>query len=403
MSLISQSLNKAHEERARNGVLPSFNLLTSISPPLKENTSFLRPVLLTALPVLVVAGLVYLAMGLEKKGALPIPVSPTIPAQTASVKLMPAPIPVEKAPTLIEIPVAEEIVELQEPVYENEPVPSPQPSAFKTASIETPLETTSWIDDIPENLEAETYKDAMEKAPASLADPWVAPAPRQSRVQISVKRRDPADSTLERDSNNEAENNARLEQDRLRNGKFYFQMGVFYQQTGNEIEALDYYNKALQLNPSNAEIYNNRSLIYKELGKQDKAIEGFLQAIRLNPKYVKAYNNIGLVYLTRRNFRAAVSNFRKAIQIDPLNLESYNNLAIAFKKQNRLNDARGLYQTILKRNPKHAQAHYNLALLYEQEGDYPNAILHYEQFTVLGKNVRPGLVSKVKTHLGTLQ
>ncbi len=189
----------------------------------------------------------------------------------------------------------------------------------------------------------------------------------------------------------------------LQDAKLNFKMGVFYQRTGDPIEALDYYNKALQLDPFNAEIYNNRSLIYKELGKYDKAVAGFLKAIHYDPTYVKAYNNIGLLYLHKKNHSAAIANFRKAIAIDPQNLESYNNLASVYKKQDNPVKARELYQIILKKNPKQLEAHYNLALLYEQEGDYPNAIAHYNRFVELGANLRPKLVTKVKTHLNLLQ
>lgn len=189
----------------------------------------------------------------------------------------------------------------------------------------------------------------------------------------------------------------------VKDAEFYFKMGVFYQRTKDPIEALDYYNKALQLDPTNAEIYNNRSLIYKELGKYNKAVSGFLKAIHYDPKYVKAYNNIGLLYFLKNNAAAAISSFQKAIEIDPRNLESYNNLASVYKKQDNPLKARELYQAILKKNPGQIEAHYNLALLYEQEGDYPNAITHYSRFVELGASLRPKLAQKVKAHLKLLQ
>ena len=180
-------------------------------------------------------------------------------------------------------------------------------------------------------------------------------------------------------------------------------LGVTSEIQDSLTKAIEYYNKALELDPANAEIYNNRSLIYKELGKPDRAVRGFLKAIQLDPGYVKAYNNIGLLYYEKHNLAAAVSSFEKAISIDPRNLESYNNLAIVYKKQNNLPKARQLYQTILKKNPGHVEAHYNLALLYEEEGDYTKAVEHYQSFVDLGQTQRPELVSRVRKHLELLR
>ena len=58
-------------------------------------------------------------------------------------------------------------------------------------------------------------------------------------------------------------------------------------------EALNAYDKAIELNPNDAPAYNNRGLAYDNLDKNDLAIADYKKAIELNPKYGAAFNNLG--------------------------------------------------------------------------------------------------------------
>jgi len=56
-------------------------------------------------------------------------------------------------------------------------------------------------------------------------------------------------------------------------------------------DALDYYNRAISINPYDASAYNNRGTIYDKLGRHERAIESYNQAISLKPDYSIAYSN----------------------------------------------------------------------------------------------------------------
>ena len=53
--------------------------------------------------------------------------------------------------------------------------------------------------------------------------------------------------------------------------------------------AIENYNKAIELDPNDADAYNNRGLAYYYLEEYERAIEDYNKAIELNPNY--AYNN----------------------------------------------------------------------------------------------------------------
>ncbi|HJD66077.1 MAG TPA: tetratricopeptide repeat protein [Rickettsia endosymbiont of Bembidion nr. Transversale] len=52
--------------------------------------------------------------------------------------------------------------------------------------------------------------------------------------------------------------------------------------------AVDAFNKAIELNPSNADFYFNKSLPLYSLGKYDEALEGINKALELNPDHAGA-------------------------------------------------------------------------------------------------------------------
>src|SRR6476659_2640452 len=58
-------------------------------------------------------------------------------------------------------------------------------------------------------------------------------------------------------------------------------------------EAIDDFNKSIQLAPDNATVYNNRGNALMDLGHPDEGVKDFDRAIALSPNYGAAYNNRG--------------------------------------------------------------------------------------------------------------
>ena len=77
-------------------------------------------------------------------------------------------------------------------------------------------------------------------------------------------------------------------------------------------EALNAYNKTIDLNPNDASAYNNRGLAYDNLDKDDLAIADYEKAIELNPKYAKAYNHRGSAYEKLGNYEQAIADIKIA-------------------------------------------------------------------------------------------
>jgi len=75
----------------------------------------------------------------------------------------------------------------------------------------------------------------------------------------------------------------------FKENKFEFRMEAPAKDEKRLQEALDAYNKAIELKPDDAEAWLSKAIALDELGRHLEAIEAFLKAIELNPDYAEVW------------------------------------------------------------------------------------------------------------------
>jgi len=97
-------------------------------------------------------------------------------------------------------------------------------------------------------------------------------------------------------------------------------------------DAIQSYNKAIEIDPKNAVFYCNRAAA--QTGKEafDRALTDCRKALEIDPDYSKAYSRMGLTYSKMEAYDSAVECYEKALKLDPENTGYKNNLEIAQKK-----------------------------------------------------------------------
>jgi tetratricopeptide (TPR) repeat protein len=76
--------------------------------------------------------------------------------------------------------------------------------------------------------------------------------------------------------------------------------------------AIKDYDKAIKLNPDDAEAYNNRGAAYADLNQYEQAIEDYDKAIKLNPDDAEAYGNRGIAYSKIGRYEESARDLKKA-------------------------------------------------------------------------------------------
>jgi small glutamine-rich tetratricopeptide repeat-containing protein alpha len=82
-------------------------------------------------------------------------------------------------------------------------------------------------------------------------------------------------------------------------------------------EAVRYYSRAIELDPTNAVYYSNRAAAYSMISEHFKALDDAKESIALNPSYSKAHNRLGKAYLAIGEPEAAAKAFERALELEP--------------------------------------------------------------------------------------
>ncbi|MBI5452891.1 tetratricopeptide repeat protein, partial [Candidatus Gottesmanbacteria bacterium] len=107
-------------------------------------------------------------------------------------------------------------------------------------------------------------------------------------------------------------------------------LGWIYRRQGKLTEAVEAFNKAIELNPQNDRAYAELGWIYRKQGKLTEAVEALNKAIELNPQNDWAYSELGWIYSEQGKLTEAVETLNKAIEFNPQNDRTYGRLAVVY-------------------------------------------------------------------------
>lgn len=115
--------------------------------------------------------------------------------------------------------------------------------------------------------------------------------------------------------------------------------------------AIEYYTRAIQINPRLYHAYNNRANVYLYQGNYEKAVEDYSKAIEIVPKFDTAYVNRANAYQKLGFYDCALKDLNCAIEINPFYLDAYYNKALMFEKLKRPHEAAQAYKQYIRYAP----------------------------------------------------
>jgi tetratricopeptide (TPR) repeat protein len=133
-----------------------------------------------------------------------------------------------------------------------------------------------------------------------------------------------------------------------------------------------------------SEAWFQKGLELEEIGAPvEQAMDAYQKVLELNPGAAGALVNLGTIYYRLRKFAEAEKYYVKAIESDATYPLAQFNLGNLYDEQGRLPEAFDHYRRALALNPQYADAHFNLALLCERTGDAMKAVHHWKAYLKL--------------------
>jgi tetratricopeptide (TPR) repeat protein len=83
-------------------------------------------------------------------------------------------------------------------------------------------------------------------------------------------------------------------------------------------EAITYYDRALRLDPRNADVVTDRGTCFRNMGMADEAVAEYHRALKLDPSNQDALYNLGVVYShDKKDLAKAILFWERLLEIAP--------------------------------------------------------------------------------------
>jgi TolB-like protein/DNA-binding winged helix-turn-helix (wHTH) protein/Flp pilus assembly protein TadD len=145
--------------------------------------------------------------------------------------------------------------------------------------------------------------------------------------------------------------------------------------------------RALQLDPHSSEAHAVLSMVkldyeWDRAGSEREVLE----AIRLNPSSVKAHQYYSSLLTTMDRLDDAIREAHRAMELDPLSATAGASLAIRYWYAGRIDEAIAGFNKTLEVTPEFGVAHWGLAQCYRQRGDTARELEELRRAVALSGN-----------------
>ena len=148
-----------------------------------------------------------------------------------------------------------------------------------------------------------------------------------------------------------------------------------YQNIGKTKEAIYEYQKINLSKTQDKIIPFNLGLCLLRTGNNIDAIEAFKLAVQLDESFLPAWGNIGKALKGEGRLKEAIQATQKVLDLDPDNPTAHMNLGGIYKELGNLDQALASTLKSLELNPDHPDAHMNLGGIYKDLGNLDCLVL----------------------------
>jgi len=143
-----------------------------------------------------------------------------------------------------------------------------------------------------------------------------------------------------------------------------------------------------------AQRYFRLSQVQFDQGKTMQAIESVDKALRLDPENAEAHYLLGYIRYQQSEYKPAEKEFRKAIKINTYFTDAHNHLGLVYREMKEYDKALAEFQAALndKSYKSPEKIHLNIGHLYLARSMYPEAIASFQKAVALNPNYLRGLL-----------
>jgi tetratricopeptide (TPR) repeat protein len=158
----------------------------------------------------------------------------------------------------------------------------------------------------------------------------------------------------------------------------YYSQGVAQLSRDDYARALQFFERAVELDANYPEAWYQAGFCYGILGRHQDALKASRQAARLRPEWTQAYVNIGASSFALGQYKDAADAYRQALRLEDTPDTQYA-LGLSFNKLNRTEEEILAYRRAIALKPDHANALDRLGAAYFKMKRFADAAQTYDQ------------------------
>ncbi|MDH5358248.1 MAG: tetratricopeptide repeat protein [Gammaproteobacteria bacterium] len=164
--------------------------------------------------------------------------------------------------------------------------------------------------------------------------------------------------------------------------EIHFNVGILLTNLNRTDEAITSYKKAVSLKPSLTDAHYNLGTALQEQGKFEYAAKSYQKAVDCEPGFFEALVNLGVVLQEQGRLAESIDTYKRALTIQQ-DAKVYFNMGTALKNEGKLEEAIDSYNQALAIEPNYAEVHSNLGEVLRDQGRYDESVLFYRQALAL--------------------
>jgi len=163
------------------------------------------------------------------------------------------------------------------------------------------------------------------------------------------------------------------------NPRAHNNLGAALQEAGDLDEAIEHYQRAIEILPVYAEAHLNLGEALQARGKVQSAIEHYQLGLDLKPENAEAHNNFASLLASQGRSGEAIVHLRRAVELAPETAVFHHNLGRVLVAEGRLKEATAHFERAVRLDPRSPEAHHSLGNALRAQGDRRSAIGHLDR------------------------
>eukprot|EP01122_Echinamoeba_exundans_P007717 TRINITY_DN2432_c0_g1_i1.p1 TRINITY_DN2432_c0_g1~~TRINITY_DN2432_c0_g1_i1.p1 ORF type:complete len:626 (+),score=116.91 TRINITY_DN2432_c0_g1_i1:440-2317(+) len=141
--------------------------------------------------------------------------------------------------------------------------------------------------------------------------------------------------------------------------------GLIYRKAGKLVESVECYDKALEIDASNAAAWSNKARALDEMNMLPEAMKCYKKALQINPNSASTWNNQGYAYRKLKRYKEALECYDRAIQLWPQYDKAWFNRGYIYEQQERYREALECFNLAIEFNPENEKYKRSREIVYQ--------------------------------------